>query len=304
MPHHPNSSKRLRRSISLVGLLLLTNLICVIDSHALDFGRGANADIRAIKLQRDGKIVIAGDFTEFNGIPRSRIARLNNNGRVDPTFAPQVNGSIRAMVIQKDGKIVIGGDFVTVGDDRHVRIARLNADGSTDDTFNVSVDSSFNVLTLQADEKILLGGGDFKAINDVPRSRIGRLNADGTLDTAFNVSITGSKVSNVRAIVAQANDKILIAVDDATVNGVARARHARLNSNGSLDSNFSNSDIDFSIRSFAIQADGKILAGSRRLNTNGTIDSTYEIKDQGREYIQSPVAIQWQVYYCRQFHAR
>jgi hypothetical protein len=37
-------------------------------------------------LQPDGKIMIAGSFTSFNGIDAGRIIRLNSDGLRDATF--------------------------------------------------------------------------------------------------------------------------------------------------------------------------------------------------------------------------
>lgn len=47
-----------------------------------------DAQMSAIALQSDGKIIIAGQFTTINGISRYHIARLNTNGSVDMTFDP------------------------------------------------------------------------------------------------------------------------------------------------------------------------------------------------------------------------
>lgn len=43
-----------------------------------NIGEGPNGPIRGSYLQYDGKIVIVGEFTEFNGLQRKHIARLNN----------------------------------------------------------------------------------------------------------------------------------------------------------------------------------------------------------------------------------
>ncbi len=51
-------------------------------------GKGANAAIRAVTLQRDGKMIIGGDFTAFNATNRNSITRLNSDGSLDLTFDP------------------------------------------------------------------------------------------------------------------------------------------------------------------------------------------------------------------------
>jgi uncharacterized delta-60 repeat protein len=42
--------------------------------------------VLALALQPDGKVIVGGDFTAFNGVPRYRIARLNADGSLDNTF--------------------------------------------------------------------------------------------------------------------------------------------------------------------------------------------------------------------------
>src|SRR5262249_44058535 len=51
-----------------------------------DPGLGADNAIWGIGLQADGKIVVSGPFSTFNGTPRLRFARLNTDGSVDNSF--------------------------------------------------------------------------------------------------------------------------------------------------------------------------------------------------------------------------
>ena len=59
---------------------------------------GANGDVEALAVQPDGKILIAGFFSAYNGAPRNRIARLNTDGSLDTGFNPGtgVSGRVRA----------------------------------------------------------------------------------------------------------------------------------------------------------------------------------------------------------------
>ena len=51
-----------------------------------DPGTGADGEITAAVLQPDGRIVVAGRFTSFNGFTHNGVCRLNANGSVDQTF--------------------------------------------------------------------------------------------------------------------------------------------------------------------------------------------------------------------------
>jgi hypothetical protein len=42
--------------------------------------------VREILVQSDGKILVGGSFTSYNGVARNNIVRLNNDGTLDTTF--------------------------------------------------------------------------------------------------------------------------------------------------------------------------------------------------------------------------
>ncbi|HNR29006.1 MAG TPA: tail fiber domain-containing protein, partial [Candidatus Dojkabacteria bacterium] len=90
-------------------------------------GSGANDTVTSLAIQTDGKIVIGGNFTTYNGTARNRIARINSDGSLDTTFDPGsgANDTVSFLAIQADGKIVIGGNFTTYNNASRGRIARL-----------------------------------------------------------------------------------------------------------------------------------------------------------------------------------
>src|SRR6185503_9302430 len=49
---------------------------------------GNPGTVRSMALQSDGKVVIAGDFSHYNGIERHGVARINPDGSIDNTFDP------------------------------------------------------------------------------------------------------------------------------------------------------------------------------------------------------------------------
>jgi uncharacterized delta-60 repeat protein len=115
----------------------------------LDPGTGDNGDVLAIAIQSDGKIVVGGGFTTYNGTTRNRIARLNLDGSLDTAFDPGsgANGDVNAIAIQSDGKVLIGGAFTTVGTSMRDRLARLE-NTVTKSSSSVAVTSSPNPSTV------------------------------------------------------------------------------------------------------------------------------------------------------------
>ncbi len=193
-------------------------------------GTGADGVVYATALQPDGKIIIGGSFSNFNGVSANRIARLNPNGFPDLTFNPGgsgvanspggVVGSVWAVAIQADGKILIGGYFKTYNGTPRNSIARLNADGSLDTSFDPASgpapDSALTKIIVQPDGKIIIGGG-FTSFNGTSRNHIARLNVDGSLDTTFDPG-TGSN-GGLSDVALQVDGKIIIGGFFTNYNG-------------------------------------------------------------------------------------
>lgn len=123
-------------------------------------GTGANGIVRTISIQSDGKIIIGGDFTVYNGTTSNYIARLNIDGTLDNSFniGTGANGIVRTTSIQSDGKIIIGGDFTAYNGIGRNRIARINGDNAlSTNVFNKNTmviypNPSYGIFTLQTNE--------------------------------------------------------------------------------------------------------------------------------------------------------
>jgi uncharacterized delta-60 repeat protein len=254
-------------------------------------GTGFDYFVNKIALQNDGKIIVGGYFTSFNGTTRNFIARLNSNGSLDTSFNPGsgFDDGVNSIAIQSDGKIIVGGEFWSFNGIERNNIARLNPDGTLDTSFNPGTGFEglyIYSIAIQGDGKIIVGG-EFWSYNGTARNYIARLNADGSLDTSFN---PGSGFDlYVNSISIQSDGKIILGGDFSSFNGIARNRIARLNTDGSLDTSFNpGSGFDNSVISTPIQSDGKIIVGGNfwsfngiaknyiaRLNTDGSLDTSF-----------------------------
>ena len=221
-------------------------------------GAGANGTVNALVRQSDGKILIGGNFTEYNGDADAPdyILRLNADGTLDTDFnydadTRGTDGEVWSIALQPDGKILVGGAFSTYNGEADANvpdnILRLNSDGSRDTSFSGAVQGANNdvvAIAVQSDGKILLGGF-FTAYNTNSEApdRILRLNANGSLDSAFNVG-AGTRGANftVEAIIIQPDGKIVIGGGFNSYNGNATGtarKLVRLNaSDGSRDPTF------------------------------------------------------------------
>src|SRR5438552_17809409 len=113
---------------------------------SFDPGTGADGEITAAVLQFDGRIIVAGRFTSFNGFTHNGICRLNADGSVDQKFGlgSGIN-VVLALALQSDGRIIVGGQFSNVDFTPRFNLARLNTDGSVDLSFDPSSGPSGDV---------------------------------------------------------------------------------------------------------------------------------------------------------------
>ena len=237
-------------------------------------GTDASGTVCAIAVQSDGKVLIGGSFSSYDGTEVHNLARLKSDGTLDTSFSNGLgtgtDGCVWTLAVQSDGKILIGGDFGNYNSTSMNRLARVNADGTLDSAFSPGIVPTSGVYSvgLQSDGKILLGGG-FTQIGATVINRIARLNTDGTIDSAFTPG--GGADGTVWSLLLQSDGKILIAGDFAACDGTARGRVARLNADGTLDGLFNPaSGADAQVRKMALQSDGRLLLAGEFTTYNGT----------------------------------
>jgi uncharacterized delta-60 repeat protein len=261
--------------------------------NLLAIGSGFNNTIENIKVQSDGKILVAGSFTTFNGTAANSLIRLNNDGTRDNSFTigTGFNDYVQVIILQPDGKIILGGNFTQFDGQTQNYCIRLNADGTKDSSF--SIDTALNnrvtSIVLQSDGKIILGG-NFITFNGLNQNKLVRVNPDGTKDTTYDIG-SGINTSNSDASVDLVCDmellpdgKIFISAPTSSYNNLGVGIIFRLNTNGSLDTTFiAGASIGSGrVEDIALQQDGKIIIGTSRrkfmrLNMDGNFDSSFDI---------------------------
>jgi uncharacterized delta-60 repeat protein len=274
-----------------------------------NIGTGANTVIAIIRLQEDGKIILIGNsfadsFSEFNGVAVPGLVRLNSDGTIDTTFLTNIGtgigitsftNAIRNVIEQPDRKLLLAGSFSSFNGGSSRRIIRLNADGTRDTSF--SSGTGFGGLVsstiIQPDGKFIIEG-NFSSYNNVSSARLIRLNADGTRDTGFSSNIGSAYGTNsVSNMYLHSDGKIYLNGNFTEFNGVAVPRLVRLNSNGTIDTEFlTNIGTGPNSASFIqilehqenkmllsngtmTNFNGVTIKGLVRLNSNGTIDSEF-----------------------------
>ena len=317
---YPESMARPIWSLLLVAMVLVLSVTPgFAQAGRLDptFGQGGKvvtnipgpmtAIARAVALQSDGKIVVAGGLGAGQEIG---LVRYNTNGALDGSFGRSgialanipnnILSSASGVAIQVDGKILAGGTVYTLSGANAfigMGVVRFNTNGSMDSSFGtagVVTALPFQAsrcggapVALQPDGKILLAGGCNKGTgaNSTSFSTILRFDSNGSLDSAFGTGGAAVLAEIPSAIALQSDGKIVVA-GGGTVS--------RYNTNGSIDSSFGIFGSVGSIgtsAAVAVQSDGKILVAGTfsdqlsvtpdgdfaliRYNSDGTVDQGF-----------------------------
>ncbi|GAA4350296.1 hypothetical protein GCM10023185_07960 [Hymenobacter saemangeumensis] len=274
-------------------------------------GTGFSFPVTTLALQADGKIMVGGEFSSYNGVRRISMARLNANGTLDAAFGTtnEMNGSPAVLVPLASGKYLVAGIFTCIGScsvpaNQRNYLARLNADGSLDQTF-VPTGTGFNAqikdLAVQPDGKVVVTGL-FSTFNGAQRVGFARVNTDGSLDASFNAGAGTSFGADIIRVLR--NGQFLTAGGFTTINGVRRYRIALLNADGTVDTSFGQTDgLDNSILALDVQRDGKVVVGGTFGNyyppTGLSTRRGYLARLQGNAALPTRAAappVAWQVY--------
>jgi uncharacterized delta-60 repeat protein len=215
-----------------------SGIVISLDSYRNKLGK-------AVAIQSDGKIVIAGAINCTNrNTPGycTLLERYNSDGSLDTSFnGPGINrvddntGGASGLMIQRDGKILVVGSKDS-GNGSELSVARYNVDGQIDLDFGNSglstVTIGFDVgssnggtsITQSVDGSILIAGVvHSNAANS--HFTLTKLMANGSVDTSFGK--LGSVITYVsippesdyaNGIAVQPDGKILVAGESTVIN--------------------------------------------------------------------------------------
>jgi len=249
--------------------------------------------VNAVVRQANGQLVIGGNFTELNGQPAQRLARLSATGVLDASFTAAVGvqaSMVNCLALQADGKLLVGSNG----------LRRLTTTGSPDASFTYfSSGGTVTALAVQPDGRVLVGG----AVSSSTYRYLFRVTTTGAYDASFVRDVNSSTLgmpNTVGAILVQPDGRIVVAEDFAVANTASfyTSRVVRYESTGTLDATFNNlSEFGTTtttipdqhrLYSLLLQPDGKILvggnfgsvngttqAGVARLTTTGTLDGSF-----------------------------
>lgn len=233
-------------------------------SQDMSFGTGGMVSIQhgletygyALKVDNNGKILIAGIFYDavYNG--KIFIDRFHANGQIDSTFNGvgsleldvNVNEEIcNSMVIDNNGKIILAG---SANGNQSCLFARVNSNGTLDTTFGANgfrmVDytpagsESINEVRLLSSGTIVGAGYGYNTLLFGDVSMLVKLNGDGDVVTNFGVNgvvfpAVSLNMSTYCSSMDVKNDELFLT---GYMNSNNAAFVAKVDSNGAMMNSF------------------------------------------------------------------
>jgi uncharacterized delta-60 repeat protein len=244
----------------------------------------------AIRIQADGKIVVAGPAAYFARNSKFGLARLTADGALDPTFSGDgivvtdltpSSDFANGMELQANGKIVVVGSVSAGADNGKVGVLRYRSDGSLDPLFSgdgkafIDPTPTFDdglAIGVQPNGQIVVAGaagvaGPNERFVLIALTRHGSL--DPTLDGDGMVfTDVTPKADDPLALAIQGDGRIVVAGRAAQGGHDPKFAVVRYEPDGSLDATFKGDGVvitnltpyDDEAYSVAIAPDGKIVA--------------------------------------------
>jgi uncharacterized delta-60 repeat protein len=260
----------------------------------------------AIAVQTDGKILVAGSI--YMEPFAFALARYNTDGTLDNSFGQnglvltdftgfeeRSQGRVCEILLTPDNKITVVGtkqfsyflDDFTIFPRQVFAMVRYNQDGSLDESFGhfgktlTEISPNWNVAdsaALQSDGKILVLGTSvwIKSANPLTsftKATMVRYNSNGSIDTSFaDNGVLSFAVNSLNSFITAPNRQILLYIrgilqlynEDGSFNRQILAGYVPL-SNGQY----------FNARSFARQADGKLVALGNIIANNNLVEVAF-----------------------------
>jgi uncharacterized delta-60 repeat protein len=147
-------------------------------------GGNPNGNPICLAVQNDGKVVLGGSFSTYNGTARTSVARLNTDGTLDTGFVPPVlSGNVTKVLLQPNGHILLGGSVTSTALPNY--LMRLLANGAPDASYAATAvpNGAVNSLLVQPDGAIV-AAGPFTTIGGQPAATLARITATNVLHVA------------------------------------------------------------------------------------------------------------------------
>ena len=251
--------------------------------------------VRAMTMLSSGMVAVGGEFATVNGMPAKSLARLDSAGNADPTFSSTgTDGTVYSIAEQPDGsgRLLVGGSFNNIGGTQSANLGQVMANGTADPTFSPGTVAATGLKGTDGTVQVVkflndgsgraLAGGSFSNVGAVAQPALVQVLPTGAADPTFRPggmsasaqirraqssaapNAIGGNSPTVYSLDIQSNGKVVIGGNFSNIAGAIANSMARLNTDGSMDTQFNaGSGANSDVRSVLIQTDGKpVVAGS------------------------------------------
>jgi uncharacterized delta-60 repeat protein len=254
-------------------------------------GTGADKEIKTIVGLPDGKLLVGGMFSSYDGHAANGLARLNVDGSFDTTFSTAFGlySDIFNIVVQPDGRILVAGAIDPQSDFGSKGLVRLLPSGAPDASFlpypgQYSVYSYYgDAVQVQPDGRILIAPADGKA-------SVVRLMPNGGTDASFQANTSSNEhLGTLTSLTLLSSGQVLVGGPFRFYSGIADRPLLQLTSTGIVDAAFQPViQTTGSVSHLVRQADNKLVAAGDftevdgqvvknlvRFNAQGGLDATF-----------------------------
>lgn len=270
-----------------LGNIVKINYNGVIDT-SFHSGNGFNQFVSHVKVLSDGKILVAGAFTEYNFQPVNHVIRLNPDGSLDNSFNLNTiyEESVTSMEVLSNGKILIAlQDLYT----NITTFKRYLSNGFVDASFQTGIVSPGGAITASHsldDGSIFISGA--KKYNNVDTHGFLKLSVDGVPDNSFNQN--HSCDYTITKFIPVDDSLLFIYGNFTKINNMDAINYEMIRTDGEIDYSYDQgigaSNSIFAIEPFENQYfiggdfsyyNGKPVNRLARINHDGSLDTSFNI---------------------------
>ena len=259
-------------------------------TFATNVGTGCDGSVAYdVKVRADGKIVVGGAFTSFNGTATNGIVILNSDGTISNTQTSVTAQGILKLIIDSNNKIVAVGQQIIGGVTGIVRFSStLVADGTFTPTSGFSGGLTVMDIVETFSGKYVVVG-DFTSYDGNAVNYIVRINTNGSFDGTFNI---GTGFNATPQAIAYNSKGLFIVVGNVTsYKGNAISKIVGIDGSGNFDNSFTfGSGLNGTPRAVKTMTDDEIIVGGAfttfdgqsynnivRLDEFGALDTTWVV---------------------------
>ncbi len=222
--------------------------------------------VRVMLYQDDGKLIVGGEFSSVNGVPRNNLARINSNGSVDLTWDPNIEsdfvfippdyfiilndldykmtelyGTINALAISGTD-LYVGGNFNRAGGHSISKLAKISlvGNGEPDKDFIFAENENFAEIRVLAvdDANLFVGGVRVDSLDEEIPGIVKADRTSGSKDTEWSLTLLpGEDGGSVNALVIDGND-LFVGGNFGHDSGRIHILKVTANGSGVIDSNW------------------------------------------------------------------